>query len=209
MILTTHEASVTTATVEIRTLTINGKQVTLAVFRQLPESPVLDCETGEFLGRPWGTVNYHPDKCQASSAHLHVVWEKDGQLFRALTRESWLSYRSRVLSFANQVVDNAVGLACLGRADRWSTNWAGHSHNGKYFHSCETLSLRRVAGPTSKIPYELATICEESLPAASPEEVDAAWKRFCRLDDDVRRVKEEWDSSYRLLSALPQLFIAV
>ena len=35
--LTTHNAEIKTATVEIRSLTVSGKQVTLAVFRQLRE----------------------------------------------------------------------------------------------------------------------------------------------------------------------------
>lgn len=59
MALTIHEAQITTATVEIQTLTISGKQVTLAVFRQL--KPV---KHPWKVGTAWGTVNYHPDGCR-------------------------------------------------------------------------------------------------------------------------------------------------
>ncbi len=37
--ISTHEATVKTAAVEVKTLTINGKLVTLAVFRQLRNVP--------------------------------------------------------------------------------------------------------------------------------------------------------------------------
>jgi hypothetical protein len=45
----------------ISELTIKGKQVTLAVFRQLQQEPLLAAD-GSFVGLPWGTVNYHPEK---------------------------------------------------------------------------------------------------------------------------------------------------
>lgn len=87
MTLTVHNAEIHTATVEVKTLTISGKQVTLAVFRQLPK---LQIRPG---GVPWGRVNYHPDKCEPGSyhrllsrqwpAHVHVVWQLDADLFRA------------------------------------------------------------------------------------------------------------------------------
>jgi len=81
--LTVHTASVATASVEIKTLTVSGKQVTLAVFRQLIEEPILDALTAEITGDPWGTVNYHPDKCTDNPEHLHVVWQKGTELRRA------------------------------------------------------------------------------------------------------------------------------
>lgn len=39
--LTVHNATITTAAVEVKTLTISGKQVTLAVFRQLREEQLI------------------------------------------------------------------------------------------------------------------------------------------------------------------------
>lgn len=90
--LTVHNAEIKTATVEVRTLTISGKQVTLAVFRQLPQRPLpVDVDHGQL----WGTVNYCPDKtCGVSILsslgiwkptnvdHLHVVWQDGTELYR-------------------------------------------------------------------------------------------------------------------------------
>ncbi|WP_433542029.1 hypothetical protein ACQP10_38400 (plasmid) [Streptosporangium sandarakinum] len=80
--LTLHNAEITTATVEIKTLTVSGKQVTLAVFRQLQEAALVN-DDGTLNGTPWGTVNYHPDKCADTAEHLHIVWQDGLDLRRA------------------------------------------------------------------------------------------------------------------------------
>ena len=87
--LTVHNAEITTATVEVKTLTISGKQVTLAVFRQLPRRFPPDGS-----GVLWGRVNYHPDKCEPGSYdrerqrvrpyHCHFVWQSGNELFRGV-----------------------------------------------------------------------------------------------------------------------------
>jgi hypothetical protein len=79
--LTVHNAEITTARVEIKTLTVSGKQVTLAVFRQLRNVPILGYD-GMLAGEPWGTVNYHPDKCGDQDEHWHVVWQRGNELLR-------------------------------------------------------------------------------------------------------------------------------
>jgi hypothetical protein len=83
--LTTETATITTAAIQIRTLTIGKKQVTLAVFRQLREEPLI-AEDGTLNGVPWGTVNYHPDKCGDAKEHIHVVWQHGDELRRSHVR---------------------------------------------------------------------------------------------------------------------------
>lgn len=82
-VINVEQAAIRTATVTVRALTIDKRQVTLAVFRQLISKPVIDRETGEFRGLPWGTVNYHPDKCADDTPHLHAVWQDGDELRRA------------------------------------------------------------------------------------------------------------------------------
>jgi hypothetical protein len=87
--LTVQNAEIKTATVEVRTLTISGKQVTLAVFRQLVNEDLID-GAGQFRGLPWGTVNYHPDKCDRAVRHVHVVWQLGTDLRRSrVNRPNW------------------------------------------------------------------------------------------------------------------------
>lgn len=83
--LTVHNAQIQTASVEIKTLTISGKQVTLAVFRQLREAALI-ADDGTFIGLPWGVVNYHPDKTCGTAAHHHVVWQQGANLQRCAVR---------------------------------------------------------------------------------------------------------------------------
>lgn len=80
-IITAREATIKTATVAVKALTISGKQVTLSVFRQLIKEPLIDGQTGLLAGVPWGIVNYFWGPC--TNNHLHVVWQKGEELRRA------------------------------------------------------------------------------------------------------------------------------
>jgi hypothetical protein len=99
--ITTHEATVKTAAVEVKTLTISGKQVTLAVFRQLKEEALIDPQTLEYRGIPWGLVNYFWGECTipGERGHLHVVWQKGEDLRRCCVEErpfrtvTWINER--------------------------------------------------------------------------------------------------------------------
>lgn len=81
--ITAHEATVKTATVDVKALTISGRQVTLSVFRQLKDEPLVDEDTGQLRGVPWGIVNYFWGDCAKTNTHLHVVWQVGDQLRRA------------------------------------------------------------------------------------------------------------------------------
>jgi hypothetical protein len=70
-----------TAMVSLQMLTIDKRKVTLSLFRQFPESQIIDPETMKLCGTPWGLVNYYFGDCRAD--HLHVVWEDEGRLYRA------------------------------------------------------------------------------------------------------------------------------
>lgn len=80
--LTTQNATITTATIQVQAMTIGARQVTLSVFRQLLEEPLI-ADDGTLNGVPWGVVNYHPDKCGDQPDHVHVVWQKGDELRRA------------------------------------------------------------------------------------------------------------------------------
>lgn len=112
--LTVHNAEIKTAAVEVRTLTISGKQVTLAVFRQLREARLIT-EDGTLNGVPWGVVNYHPDKCGADAQHWHVVWQRGTELLRSLVyphcpwRDRYFQSTQGMHLFAIQLRDTLLG----------------------------------------------------------------------------------------------------
>lgn len=100
--LAPQSAVVSTATVEVKTLTLNGKQMTLSVFRQLPYRGLFSSE-GYLLGTPWGHVNYHPDRCRDWDRHLHLVWQSDNGLFRCRMRPADPSVRRSFNDWSNPV----------------------------------------------------------------------------------------------------------
>jgi hypothetical protein len=119
--ITVHEAQISTATIEIKTLTIGRKQVTLAVFRQLQRERLID-EGGDFLGVPWGTVNYHSycyrtedDRRWAfGDRHLHVVWQKGDELRQAVVSEPVdMSYEDREWRYHSPHADHWLIAAIL------------------------------------------------------------------------------------------------
>jgi hypothetical protein len=78
-LLLVHNAEVNTASISIRTLQIEGKQVTLAVFRQLLVEDIVSKEPS-LRGVGWGHVNYLLDGCDG----IHLVWQKGSELRRCI-----------------------------------------------------------------------------------------------------------------------------
>jgi len=85
MEIETKNASLDTLAVTIRALHVSGKQMTLAVFKQLPELAAFteNGELGDF--EPWGTVRYAIKDC----ADRWLVASKDGILYRCSLRIDW------------------------------------------------------------------------------------------------------------------------
>jgi hypothetical protein len=105
--------SIKFATVTINTLTINGKQVTLDVFRQLKEAVLINHD-GSLAGSPWGLINYHQKRCDKLDKHAHVVWQLDDQLRQdTIQPPRWEPYRSDTcdaLVFAYGTVESSPSI---------------------------------------------------------------------------------------------------
>ena len=64
--LQASSALITTASVTIRSLRVNDRQLTESIFRQLPKRTLVDTEEVKLLGDDiWGWVNYDPDRSPA------------------------------------------------------------------------------------------------------------------------------------------------
>lgn len=77
--LTTHNAEISTVAVTIKTLTVEGRQVTMAVFRQLLDISIVDNETMKFRGVGWGHVRYKIDAHHEDA--INLVWQ-EGEFLR-------------------------------------------------------------------------------------------------------------------------------
>lgn len=118
-VIKAHEAKVKTPTVTLKAITISGRQMTLSVYRQLEDEDLIDTETGQFRGLPWGRINYFWGECKAED-HLHVVWQKGDELRRACVHPvpQKLKDLKKASEAANQLRINAeathIALTMLG-----------------------------------------------------------------------------------------------
>lgn len=217
--LTALNATITTASVEVKTLTISGKQVTLAVFRQLPHRTLIDPDTLDFRGIPWGHVNYHPGMCTRHfppREHLHVVWQSEACLHvdtvyrsREWARIEELKRMQDDLRFAE--LNMLMGCpTCDGVIDEVSLypqlfrcNEGGHD-----FPVREMPALRaEIKRLTAKTLLSPQTLLDEAFHRG--HRIIEASGRYEQFIIEHEEWRKRWESQYALLESLDQLFIAV
>lgn len=106
-VVTVENAQIKTAAVEIKTLTISGRQVTLSVFRQIQEEDIFD-ENLALKGVPWGTVNYFW-KEDFTKDKIHLLWQRGKELRRCiLFRKSSQKYHHSIdgYEYVSQIKNN-------------------------------------------------------------------------------------------------------
>ena len=200
--LTVRNAEVKTAAVEVKTLTISGKQVTLAVFRQLREEPLIAAD-GTLNGVPWGTVNYHPGKCGNDPKHLHVVWQLGAELRRA--RIDYPSfYSERFYPDTSDLLIQAI-YCSNGHQLPGDIKLIKDREFGDWVHAFTFDGVRCWdAGVTPKHPCDeqghQCVTAEEYQETLGQVRNEVAGEKLRRS-----RIKEHWAA----LQDLPQLFIAV
>jgi hypothetical protein len=74
-----EDVNLKTLSVEIKALAVSGKQMTLSVFRQLPNEPILN-DNIDLRGTAWGHVNYF---WKENEGDLHLVWQINDKLCRS------------------------------------------------------------------------------------------------------------------------------
>lgn len=79
--------SVAAARVEIKILQVSGKQMTLSVFKQLPEKKQLERLTKEQLAKIWGMVRY-----ALNGVDAWLLLLDEGKLWRIPVRERDIEY---------------------------------------------------------------------------------------------------------------------
>src|SRR5215831_13491056 len=91
------ELTITSAEIAIRVLRVDKKQMTQAVFKQLPERPVYSSEADTPAitrhGDIWGWVNHHAGCNLPLDSHLHLIWSDYSSLFTDTIFKPWDSLR--------------------------------------------------------------------------------------------------------------------
>ena len=87
--LTVQNAEINTASITIRTLQVEGRQVTMGVFRQLPVEDIIELEGPHLKGVGWGHVNYQVEGHYAYSGKtIHLIWQQGNELRRCLVHQT-------------------------------------------------------------------------------------------------------------------------
>ena len=81
-VISIENAQIKSASIEIKALTVNGRQLTLSTFRQIPEENLIDCEKMALNGVPWGIINYFWKDNGSEHTHWHIIWQKGKELKR-------------------------------------------------------------------------------------------------------------------------------
>lgn len=212
--LTTQNATITTAAIEVKALTIGARQVTLAVFRQLREEPLI-AEDGTLNGTPWGIVNYHPDKCGDAKEHLHVVWQHGNELRRSYVRaprHAWHDHPTAgalvTVLVANGLTrtDNRPDLKLYSGLPR-DDDSAVVQADGVQFHSSisrdcySAYSEHRAYGERYR-----DRLREKVAATSSVDDLDNLAGKFA---ERLSAIANAYKVSWLALAELPQLFIAV
>lgn len=201
--LTVHNATITTASVEVKTLTISGKQVTLAVFKQLREEPVIGARAN-LIGEPWGYVNYHPNKCEGND-HLHVVWQRDSDLLRARVEAPWAAGLSHPA--AGLFVEALIGEGLIyAEPNEYQVRPRPNPERpGEVVFTYKGVQFVGTIRPQFKRAY-MAESGAGDLRALLAESLGGNWSSEYAAE---QLPAAEYQKSWRLLNELPQLFIAV
>ena len=114
-----EEAQIKTASVQIKTLTVNSRKLTLTVFRQIHRKLIIDIDTMQLKGIPWGSVNYYWND---DWGKIHLLWQEENELKRCIltmqevrTKQGWteiiqlgndlFSWKRRERSLSNEDMD--------------------------------------------------------------------------------------------------------
>lgn len=97
-----EQASVQTATVDVKIIRLNKRQLTQSVFRQLEEEFIIG-KDGKLKGTPWGRVNY-TWKDNGPNVDCHVIWQSGSLLRRSPPPSKNLDAWKVVYEFINQLV---------------------------------------------------------------------------------------------------------
>ena len=150
-VLTAQEVTVQTAQVEISVIRVGKRQVTQAMFRQIPYKSLIDFDTLTLRGTPWGHVRYfwegcHPGLGGRGEDALHVLWQDGDELRRALVyAEPYIARQADLEKRRQWAVNGAFILA-----DRTTTAVRELSTQSRFRSGIETRDYS-IAGVSSRV----------------------------------------------------------
>jgi len=197
--LTAETASLKTVVVEVKALVIGKRQVTLAVFRQLPKEDIFDFE-GTLKGVPWGHVNYFwgalwGDFHAEATVHHNIIWQREDQLLRCIVSSHDYALGCKPAGY-NKAHKDPIreGNQWCNYKNRYIVN--GLSKKAEDVLACVGVYVDRDEDSIMNIPVK--------------DRAEYVRKLMDQALDAQLAEKKRWHDSYtKLTSGLEQLFIAV
>jgi hypothetical protein len=231
--LSVVNATIRTATIQIKTLTLNNKQLTLSAFRQLPQRDLYMPHSGIRRGTPWGRVNYFWGQCEPD--HLHIVWQDRDELCRACVFSSYPGRQYYQELVTPRVKDHLLLKILAGWEPDWEYSTYGDTplsmtctRYGKKFDVLITRDEMRAfqhLRRASYLPEESSTDKEKRLSQARNAiytHLFATYAWSYLTDEDYfsaillqspleawTQGERHWIDEYQEIKELDQLFIAV
>ena len=146
--LNTEIAEIVTATVEIQSMVINNKKVTLSLFRQLPEKrPRISVSglTATIMDHVWGIVRY----TWGGQNGVHVVYvDGKGELHRFLFDQN---YQRRQLYFTAEENESFDGLLSASQQPVPRESWSPNEEERLIAQNKRTAVIRQQEVATEEI----------------------------------------------------------
>lgn len=209
-----EQAQIETATVTIRTVTINRKQMTLSVFKQLERARLLDPDTGDLAGAGWGHVNYFPGDCDdpwsrlqyrrlvygSFHQHLHVIWTKDGALKRSCVYPPELSEAVAYdgLFESGHRVDRLARMLLLVRCLAWTQEHSDDKSDNTPGERVDWPFVAENGRISIRVSYETITVqsdrgwLSERFGSEATESMDLYTTSQAKLSRMLERYLESW-----------------
>lgn len=229
--LQASSASITTASVTIRTLRVNDRQLTQSIFKQLPKRELVDTTQVKLLAEEiWGWVNYDPDhspadrqfvvqlgatlcRCPFFMRHVSVSnfgeWPGElqalGKQFAHFAENYLLACGlKRRLDFSHQREDRTYGLAERPFFGEFEVVFG----NGKSFDEGMEHALRHQFHPETEWKvrrsdgdYEMESVPQERIDQLDRIYQDTVRQVFRNRTSDWERSPEYWSGEMDVIAA--------
>lgn len=219
-IINVENAQIKTAAVEIKTLTISGKQVTLSVFKQITEEPLIDIGSMKLNGIPWGNINYFwgENKDCDNKKYFHVIWQKGNELRRSIINKDKWSMNIQLEHMTDFQSDRSAIIFLEDKEPRQEhSDYAKHSFTYNLAEIDRKLrdAKENLVKPPGFIDNYFIEEAKKNIDKFTPlkEETVIELKnireRYFNSKAIIENNLKEFDKIIQSLSSLPHLFIAI
>lgn len=208
--ISVENAQINTVGIEVKSLTLNGKQVTLSVFKQIIEEDLIDADNEEcdeednllniyeYNGEPWGIVHYFWQKeIKEPNDYLHVLWQKGKELRRCVIKKDKSKFIKYLKDYKYEISHQESEMDFL-----------------KYYRAINKSQWEKIDPDHNFTQFEVNLKYIEL--HRSKEEYNEVHNKYLELKkirnekmESIKKEIENLDKIFLPLLELPQLFIAV